>query len=49
MSQENNTPELAEKTVSERLSGYVRDRDYMLMVAKPETTGEKVVLKPCLT
>ena len=49
LSQENNTPDLAEKTVSERLSGYIRDRDYMLMVAKPETTGEKVVLKPCLT
>ncbi|MCQ2464099.1 MAG: MBL fold metallo-hydrolase [Oscillospiraceae bacterium] len=42
LSQENNTPELAEKTVTGRLSGFLRDRDYFLMVAKPETTGDMV-------
>ncbi len=44
LSQENNTPDLAEKTVTDRLSGFVRGRDYFLMVAKPETTGDMVVI-----
>lgn len=44
LSQENNTPELAEKTVADRLSEFSRGSDYFLMVAKPETTGDMVVL-----
>ncbi|WP_044975647.1 MBL fold metallo-hydrolase [Ruminococcus sp. HUN007] len=44
LSEENNTPELAESAVTGRLSGFVRDRDYFLMVAKPETTGDMVVI-----
>lgn len=44
LSQENNTPELAEKTVLERLTGFVRNKDYVLTVAKPETTGDMVVI-----
>lgn len=45
LSQENNTPELAEKTVCDRLDGFVRNRDYTLQVAKPETTGEMAVIE----
>lgn len=44
LSQENNTPELAENTVADRLADFVRDRDYVLTVAKPETTGDMVVI-----
>ena len=44
LSEENNTPELAEKTAVNRLSEFKRDRDYFLMVAKPETTGDMVVI-----
>ena len=44
LSQENNTPELAEKTVTDRLSAFTRNSDYFLMVAKPETTGDMVVI-----
>lgn len=44
LSQENNTPELAEKTVTDRLAGFKRGTDYFLMVAKPETTGDMVVI-----
>ncbi len=43
LSQENNTPEIAEKTVLESLSGFKRDSDYILSVAPVETKGEVVV------
>ena len=44
LSEENNTPECAERTVVGQLSGFERGRDYFLMVAKPETTGDMVVI-----
>ena len=43
LSQENNTPALAEKTVAEALSEFIRNRDYILQVAPVETRGEVVV------
>ena len=39
LSQENNTPELAEKTVFNCLHGFVRNSDYTLSVAPVETNG----------
>lgn len=39
LSQENNTPEIAEKTIVECLSEYKRNVDYILSVAPVETTG----------
>lgn len=39
LSQENNTPEIAESTVSACLSGFNRNVDYMLSVAPVETSG----------
>jgi phosphoribosyl 1,2-cyclic phosphodiesterase len=44
LSQENNTPELAENAFVQKLGGFVRDRDYILQIAKPETTGDMVVI-----
>lgn len=39
LSQENNTPSVAEETVLKYLDGYVRNADYMLSVAPVETSG----------
>lgn len=43
LSQENNTPEIAENTVLESLTGFKRNSDYILSVAPVETNGEMVV------
>lgn len=43
LSQENNRPELADHVVSSALTGFVRGQDYLLEVAKVETTGEMTV------
>lgn len=43
LSQENNTPYLAEKTVTEGLVAFRRNSDYILEVAPVETTGKMVV------
>ena len=43
LSQENNTPYVADKAVENGLSGFVRNRDYILEVAPVETTGKMVV------
>lgn len=42
LSQENNRPELAEQAVVSALSDFVRGQDYLLSVAKVETTGEMI-------
>ncbi len=39
LSRENNTPELAERTLTEALGGLKRNRDYLLTVAPVETAG----------
>ena len=39
LSQENNTPEIADATVEKHLAKFVRGRDYMLSVAPVETSG----------
>ncbi len=44
LSQENNTPQTAEKTVSACLNGFERNSDYLLYVAQPETSGGFVSL-----
>ena len=43
LSQENNRPALAEAAVANALSGLCRGRDYLLEVAKVETSGEMTV------
>ncbi|MBQ6040978.1 MAG: MBL fold metallo-hydrolase [Oscillospiraceae bacterium] len=43
LSQHNNLPELAERTVEQRLAGFVRGRDYTLRAASPETDGRMIV------
>lgn len=43
LSQENNTPAIAEQTVAAALSGFRRDCDYLLSVAPVETDGRMVV------
>ncbi len=43
LSQENNTPYIAETTNVNGLSDFVRDRDYILEVAPVETSGKMVV------
>ena len=43
LSQENNTPALAERAVTEGLAQYRRDMDYLLHVAPVETDGQMVV------
>ena len=43
LSQENNTPQTAEKTVLSGLSEFKRDMDYILKVAPVESDGEAVV------
>lgn len=44
LSQENNTPELAENTVLKCLDGFSRNTDYTLSVAQIETTGGFVAI-----
>ncbi|MBE6841553.1 MAG: MBL fold metallo-hydrolase [Ruminococcus sp.] len=44
LSQENNSPIIAEHTISRKLSAFQRDRDYMLTVAAVETFGDMVVI-----
>lgn len=44
LSQENNSPIIAEHTVSKRLSGFIHGTDYTLSVAEVETSGSMVVL-----
>ncbi len=43
LSQENNTPYTADKTVEQGLSGFARNRDYIMEVAPVETSGKMVV------
>lgn len=43
LSQDNNTPELAYRTVSGCLGGFVRGRDYLLGIAPVETKGGAVI------
>lgn len=43
LSQENNKPYIADKTVEKGLSGFVRNRDYILDVAPVETSGKMAV------
>jgi|APHig6443717817_1056837.scaffolds.fasta_scaffold02152_6 phosphoribosyl 1,2-cyclic phosphodiesterase len=43
LSQENNTPEIAEETVLQELKGLIRNKDYMLSIAPVETLGKAVV------
>lgn len=43
LSQENNTPALAEQTVAQALGQFRRNGDYLLEVAPVETTGKMVV------
>jgi len=49
LSQENNMPQLAERAVVKRMKDFVRDVDYTLRIAEPETTGGMVVIQTCLT
>lgn len=44
LSQENNTPDIAEHTVVSGLTAFKRGRDYLLKVASPETSGDMVVI-----
>ncbi len=44
LSQENNTPEIAESTVLSCLDGFTRNSDYMLSVAPVETSGGYVAI-----
>lgn len=43
LSQENNTPRVADTTVSDRLKSFVRNKDYILEVAPVETSGKCLV------
>ena len=43
LSQENNTPYTADRTVEKGLAGFTRNRDYIMEVAPVETTGRMVV------
>ncbi len=43
LSQDNNRPEIADKTVQNGLSGFVRGRDYLMGVAPVETKGGAVI------
>ena len=43
MSQENNTPYMADKIVETGLKEFSRNRDYILEVAPVETNGKMVV------
>ncbi len=44
LSQENNTPQIAEKAVLNNLHGFERDKDYILSVAPVQTKGYKCIL-----
>lgn len=43
LSQDNNRPAIADKTVSQRLAGAVRGKDYLMGVAPVETSGGAVI------
>lgn len=43
LSQENNKPRIADKTVEKGLAGFVRNKDYILEVAPVETAGKMAV------
>lgn len=43
LSQDNNRPNIADSAVAAALSGYIRNRDYLMGVAPVETAGEAVV------
>ena len=43
LSQDNNRPHIADKTVSQRLAGAVRGKDYLMGVAPVETKGGAVI------
>lgn len=43
LSQDNNRPDIADSAVESALSGYVRNRDYLLGVAPVETKGAAVI------
>ena len=43
LSQENNTPQTADSTIEAALSGFVRNKDYILDVAPVETTGKCMI------
>ncbi len=43
LSQENNKPYIADKTVEKGLAGFVRNKDYILEVAPVETSGKMAV------
>ena len=43
LSQDNNRPTIADKTVSQRLAGAVRGKDYLMGVAPVETSGGAVI------
>ncbi len=47
LSQENNAPVIAEHAALRKLSGFERDKDYILKIALPETTGDMVVIQRC--
>ena len=42
LSQHNNLPELAERTVEQRLNAFRRGSDYLLQTAPPETDGRMI-------
>ena len=43
LSQDNNRPDIADRTVENALSSFVRSRDYLMGVAPVETTGGAVI------
>ena len=43
LSQDNNRPDIADRTVENELSSFVRSRDYLMGVAPVETTGGAVI------
>ena len=43
LSQDNNTPYIADSTVQKSLSGYKRNKDYLMGVAPVETKGGAVI------
>lgn len=43
LSQENNMPDIADRTVEQSLSGFTRNKDYLLEVAPVETVGKCMV------
>ena len=43
LSQENNRPDIADRTVESGMSGFVRGKDYLMGVAPVETKGGAVI------